>query len=312
MLEMGDASLRPARFPCDFPHDDAGSLYRRIGWARRSKSRLSSIRDALLLLTESFSSRRCSSCPRWNSRALASGCLVTLARQSISWCLFSLTFLTRSSVLHRMETEMNSVERVLEYLEIPQESPLVVPETAPPAYWPSNSGETLVSDILLLETRFIADDKRRYSRYRSKTWSSPTILLSLLSSKASPSTSSLEKRSVSLRYAHISLLWLTYADWFCFTNSDRNHRKDRVSKRGVYSSSLLHLLIFLYLYPFRSGKSTLGMSFLRFTEFTSGTISVDGIDISTIGLQNLREKISIIPQVHYFPDPSLLANTASA
>lgn len=44
-----------------------------------------------------------------------------------------------------MEMAMNSVERVKEYLAIPQEARLFIPEAAPPAYWPSNSGDTLVS-----------------------------------------------------------------------------------------------------------------------------------------------------------------------
>jgi ABC-type transport system involved in Fe-S cluster assembly fused permease/ATPase subunit len=40
-----------------------------------------------------------------------------------------------------------------------------------------------------------------------------------------------------------------------------------------------------------SGKSTLAMSILRFVDPASGRILIDGIDISTIGLHDLRSRI---------------------
>ncbi|KAF8946123.1 Multidrug resistance-associated protein 1 [Haplosporangium gracile] len=45
-----------------------------------------------------------------------------------------------------------------------------------------------------------------------------------------------------------------------------------------------------------SGKSTLLVGLLRIVEATGGAILVDGIDISKIGLKNLRTKVGIIPQ----------------
>jgi len=45
-----------------------------------------------------------------------------------------------------------------------------------------------------------------------------------------------------------------------------------------------------------SGKSTLAMSVLRFVDPASGRIIIDGIDISTIGLHDLRSRITFIPQ----------------
>jgi len=45
-----------------------------------------------------------------------------------------------------------------------------------------------------------------------------------------------------------------------------------------------------------SGKSTLALSFFRFVEATGGRIVIDGIDISKIGLTDLRSKLTIIPR----------------
>lgn len=45
-----------------------------------------------------------------------------------------------------------------------------------------------------------------------------------------------------------------------------------------------------------SGKSTLLISLLRIVELTNGKITIDDIDVSGIGLHDLRNKIAIIPQ----------------
>ncbi|KAJ3131539.1 hypothetical protein HDU90_008206 [Geranomyces variabilis] len=131
-----------------------------------------------------------------------------------------------------MEMSMNSVERVTEYLKIPQEAPAEsTRENRPPANWP-HAGRVEFRD---LTARYAPD-------------LSPVL------------------NGVSFVAA-------------------AGEKVGLVGRTGA-------------------GKSTLSLALFRFLEADGGGIFVDGIDISTIGLDDLRGRLTIIPQ-----DPVLFTGT---
>ncbi|CED85003.1 Multidrug resistance-associated protein/mitoxantrone resistance protein, ABC superfamily [Phaffia rhodozyma] len=125
-----------------------------------------------------------------------------------------------------LEMQMNSVERVNDYLNIPQEPPNIIEGHRPPAYWPSHSSETLI---------------------------------------------------------HVEDLVVSYSPELPPVVHGISFDIRPREKIGLIGRT-------------GSGKSTLGMSLLRFSDPISGKILIDGIDITSIGLEDLRSKITIIPQ----------------
>ncbi|KAH7927022.1 P-loop containing nucleoside triphosphate hydrolase protein [Leucogyrophana mollusca] len=126
-----------------------------------------------------------------------------------------------------LELNLNSVERVVEYLDLPQEPPAIIQSNRPPAYWPSSSSD---NSLIAAENLVV--------KYAPEL---PPVL-----------------HNVSFRL----------------------NAKERVGLLGRTGS----------------GKSTLAMSILRFVDPASGRIMIDGVDIATIGVHDLRSRLTFIPQ----------------
>ena len=52
----------------------------------------------------------------------------------------------------QLELDFNSVERIAEYLHVPEEAPAVIANSRPPAYWPSSSGGIVVDKLAVQYT----------------------------------------------------------------------------------------------------------------------------------------------------------------
>ncbi|KAJ7186191.1 hypothetical protein C8R46DRAFT_1343242 [Mycena filopes] len=126
-----------------------------------------------------------------------------------------------------LEVDLNSVERVVEYLKLPQEPPAIIESNRPPAYWPSSSKNDALVRVEDLVVKYAPE--------------LPAVLQGI---------------SFTLK---------------------AGERIGLIGRTG-------------------SGKSTLAMSMLRFVDPASGRIVIDGIDISTIGINDLRSRLTFIPQ----------------
>lgn len=56
---------------------------------------------------------------------------------------------TKIRVLAQLELDFNSVERIGEYSDAPQEAPTIIEDKRPPASWPSSSGCLEVKDLVI-------------------------------------------------------------------------------------------------------------------------------------------------------------------
>ncbi|EAS31211.3 ATP-dependent bile acid permease [Coccidioides immitis RS] len=148
---------------------------------------------------------------------------------------YAITFTENILWLVRLYAEnqqnMNSVERVEEYLRVEQEARAIVPDNRPPRNWPSKGAVKFVE----------------YStRYRPDL----DLVLKRVSFSVQP-----------------------------------GERVGIVGRTGA-------------------GKSSLALALFRGLEAENGKIIIDDVDIGLIGLQDLREAITIVPQ-----DPTLFTGT---
>lgn len=132
----------------------------------------------------------------------------------------------------QVEQDMNSAERVIEYVDdLPHEAPYIISETVPPPSWPEHGV---------------------------------------------------------IRFENVSL---SYRPGLPLVLKDVNADIKGHEKIGICGRT-------------GAGKSSIMVALYRIVELQSGKIEIDGLDILKLGLNNLRSKLSIIPQ-----DPVLFKGT---
>ena len=129
----------------------------------------------------------------------------------------------------RLELDLNAVERIIEYLDIPQEPASVIESNRPPAYWPSASGANRDHFLVVRD------------------------------------------------------LEVQYAPGLPSVLSDVSFTVKAGERIGIVGRT-------------GSGKSTLATSILRVVEPMKGKIIIDGIDTTSIGIRDLRSRVTFIPQ----------------
>lgn len=155
-----------------------------------------------------------------------------LAGLSLSYAIaFSENVLWIVRLYAILEMNMNSVERIQEYMEAEKEAPAILPDSRPPIDWPTKG----VIEVENLSLRYAPELPRVIKNVTFKV--------------------------------------------------------DAFNKIGIVGRT-------------GAGKSTIITAFFRFIEADTGSVKIDGLDISKIGLKDLRENIAIIPQ-----DPTLFVGT---
>ncbi|TMW67965.1 hypothetical protein Poli38472_007637 [Pythium oligandrum] len=137
----------------------------------------------------------------------------------------------------------------------------------------SNSLESIVQLISRVETAMVSPE--RMQEYIDIPQERPHRIPSLdpPSHSSWPTQGSIEFKSVSFRYKENDHLVL----------HDLNLSIDGGEKIGIVGRT-------------GAGKSSLTMALFRINELANGSIVIDDVDVNTIGLKTLREKLSIIPQ----------------
>lgn len=167
------------------------------------------------------------------------------------------------------ETQLVSVERVLQYLDVEVEAPPLIPHTAPSPDWPQR-GAIQISNLKL--------------RYRFLHQSSDRAALHGVPFNFPRSTLQGRSQSGIARY-HL-LYCVSRENWgsrpyWCWEKVESfPSPKPTISLKSLGLCSSLMLALF------------------RLVEPAEGKIIIDGIDIGELGLDTLRSRLSIIPQVH--------------
>lgn len=164
-------------------------------------------------------------------------------------------FLTR--FYSYLENYIISVERIKQFMHLPEEPPAVISDCRPPPSWPSKGR-------IDFENLRVRDSKR----------------------------SQKNRQELDLPHAHTFCLQVKYRPNAPTVLRGITCTFAAGNKIGVVGRT-------------GSGKTTLLSALFRLVDPCSGRILIDNLDICTIGLKDLRMKLSIIPQ-----EPTLFRGSA--
>jgi hypothetical protein len=94
-------------------------------------------------------------------RCLTPTCQVRLSLPNSRCSPMIMKFPTR--VLAQLELDFNSIERIVEYLDVPQEAPPIIEKNRPPAYWPTSDGSVVVQNLVIRYAPELPDALHRIS-----------------------------------------------------------------------------------------------------------------------------------------------------
>lgn len=168
-----------------------------------------------------------------------------------------------------LETNIVAVERVKEYSETPTEVEISLLDVC------IDGGFRVWAGLNLLQAEWVVEDNRPDSGW--------------------PRQGQLEFKDYTTRYREGQDLVLKGIN--CSIKGGEKVRQTNSRIRGQRTDRILAFLQIGIVGRTGAGKSSLTLALFRIIESAGGSISIDGTDISRIGLHDLRGRLTIIPQV---------------
>ena len=157
---------------------------------------------------------------------------------------------------------------------------------------------TFIPFVMQLKSAFLAfiNSLDRCFEYTDLDQEAPAVIESKKPSKNWPEKGNIRFKEVSFKYRPelplvLKNINLKISEFFFIKKIFKQSIVDGGEKVGIVGRT-------------GAGKSSLISTLLRLTELESGALVIDGVDISSIGLSDLRSSIAVIPQ-----DPVLFQGT---